>query len=61
MKVAVVNVNKSRINRNHEYHLFTIKAFIDERSGGQIETEIHGRLYQVLVVHKAQGEVLYFS
>ncbi|HNW81482.1 MAG TPA: B12-binding domain-containing radical SAM protein [bacterium] len=40
MKVAVVNVNKSRINRNHEYHLFTIKAFIDERSGGQIETEI---------------------
>lgn len=40
MKVAVVNVNRSRINRNHEYHLFTIKAFIDERSGGQIETEI---------------------
>ena len=39
MKIAVINVNRSRINRNTEYHLFTLKAFIDERAG-DIETEI---------------------
>lgn len=40
MKVAVVNVNKSRINRSQEYYLYTIKSFLDERAGGQIETEL---------------------
>lgn len=39
MKIAVVNANRSRINRNVEYHLFTLKAFIDARAG-DIETEI---------------------
>ncbi|HQN72309.1 MAG TPA: B12-binding domain-containing radical SAM protein [bacterium] len=40
MKVAIVNVNRSRISRNTEYHLFTLKAFIDERAVSDIETEI---------------------
>lgn len=40
MKVAVVNINKSRINRSQEYYLYTIKTFLDERAGGQIETEL---------------------
>lgn len=40
MKVAVVNINRSRINRSQEYYLYTIKTFLDERAGGQIETEL---------------------
>ena len=40
MRIAVVNVNRSRIARNFEYHLFTIKGFIDERSHNIFETEI---------------------
>jgi len=40
MKVAVVNTNRSRINRSQEYYLYTIKSFLDARAGGQIETEL---------------------
>ncbi|MGI6395537.1 MAG: B12-binding domain-containing radical SAM protein [bacterium] len=39
MKVVIVNVNRSRIDRNVEYHLFTLKAFLDERAE-KVETEI---------------------
>ncbi len=40
MRIGIVNVNKSRISRNFEYHLFTIKGFIDDRSHKSFETEI---------------------
>lgn len=40
MKIAVVNINKSRLHRNSEYHIYTIKGFVEERSSGQITADV---------------------
>jgi radical SAM superfamily enzyme YgiQ (UPF0313 family) len=40
MKIAIVNVNKSRVVKNTEYHVFTAKAFVEARSWNEISAEI---------------------
>ncbi len=40
MKIAIVNVNKSRVIKNTEYHVFTAKTFVEARSWNEISAEI---------------------
>ena len=40
MKIAIVNVNKSRVQKNIEYHVFTAKTFVEVRSWNEIDVEI---------------------
>ena len=40
MKIAIVNVNKSRVIKNTEYHVFTAKTFVEARSWNEIDVEI---------------------
>lgn len=40
MRIAVVNISKSRIEKFSEYHVFTIKTFTELRSGGKHSVEI---------------------
>ena len=40
MKIAIVNVNKSRVQKNIEYHVFTAKTFVEARSWNEIDVEI---------------------
>ena len=40
MKIALVNVNKSRVLKNIEYHVFTAKTFVEARSWNEITVEI---------------------
>jgi len=40
MKIAIVNVNKSRVQKNIEYHVFTAKTFVEARSWNEIDVDI---------------------
>lgn len=40
MKIAIVNVNKSRVQKNIEYHVFTAKTFVEARSWNEVSVEI---------------------
>ena len=40
MKIAIVNVNKSRVVKNTEYHVFTAKTFVEARSWDETNVEI---------------------
>ena len=40
MKIAIVNVNKSRVVKNTEYHVFTAKTFVEARSWNEVSVEI---------------------
>ena len=40
MKIALVNVNKSRVQKNIEYHVFTAKTFVETRSWNEVSVEI---------------------
>ena len=66
MKVVIVNVNKSRVQKNIEYHLYTIKTFIDARSYGSIDTEIvnvfmsDDMTTSVNLIENANAEIILF-
>lgn len=40
MRIAVVNTSRSRVQKDYEYHIYTIKTFVEERSGGQYYVDI---------------------
>ncbi len=40
MRIAVVNISKSRVEKFSEYHVLTIKTFTESRSGGKHSVEI---------------------
>ncbi len=40
MKIAVVNTSKSRVNKNSEYYIYTIKGFVEERRSGKYATDV---------------------
>jgi len=40
MKIAVVNISKSRIHKHSEYHTYTIKNFVEDRSSNKFSVDI---------------------